>query len=100
MSKHYYRFTAITPYCGTDTETYDVFDHEPDEVELMEYAQERAEDNAATYEYLVYGWDEDPVESGEMTQEEFDQTMEDYYADCYCDWEEISEEEYNEAINY
>ena len=96
MSKHYYRFIATTPCCGTDSETYKAFDYEPTEEELNEFADECCADNAASYEYLVYGWDEDLVESGEMTQEEFDETMENYYADCQCTWEEISEEEYNE----
>lgn len=96
MNKHYYRFTATTPYGGTNSEAYEVFDEEPTEEELAEFADEFCLNNAEGYEYLVYGWGENPVESGEMTQEEFDETMENYYADCQCTWEEISEEEYNE----
>ena len=33
-----------------------------------------------------------------MTEEEYEQIIEDYYCDCTCSWEEISEEEFNEAL--
>lgn len=100
MDRHYYRFTATTPLCGIGSETYEAFDCKPTVDMLYEFADEFCADNAAGYKYLVYGWDEDPVESGEITQEEFDQTMEDYYADCQCTWEEISEEEYDENTRH
>lgn len=100
MSKHYYRFMATTPYGGTDSETYEAFDYKPSEEELDEFADELNFSNASGYEYLVHGWGNDPVEDGEMTEEEFEQSMEDYYADCQCTWEEVSEEEYNKNTTH
>lgn len=94
----YYKFEESTQYCGTDFTEYMEFDNEPTEKELAEIATDLAHDNAESYEYLVFGWDADPVGDGEMTQEEYDEAIEDYYADAACNWEEISESEYLESV--
>lgn len=80
----YYKFTAETPYCGTDYEEYRAFKDEPTEEELSEIADEICADNAASFEYLISGWDEEPTE----------EEKEDYYADCCCTWVEVTEEKY------
>lgn len=96
MADRFFRFKATTGYCGADDERYVRFPEEVTEEELQEYADDFAHDNAATFEYLVFGWDADPVEEGEMTQEEYDQQIEDYYADCCCEYVEVSKEEFEE----
>lgn len=82
----YYKFTAETPFCGTNHEEYRAYEKEPTEVELNELADEICADNAASFEYLVSGCDDEPTE----------EELEDYYADCYGGWVEVSEEEYLE----
>lgn len=91
----YFKFTADTPYCGTENHFYQKFDHDPTEEELEEYATQYAEDNADSFEYLVHGWDAEPEEGEE---EEWEQEIEWYREDCSCNYEEISEAEYQEAI--
>ena len=92
----YYKFIADTPFSGTENTHYVSFNRQPTEKELEEYAESYRDANADDFEYLVYGWDADPVGDGEMTQEEYDESMENYYADCSCEWEEISREEFEE----
>lgn len=92
----YYKFVADTPYCGTESTYYEAYETEPTEKELNETAADYCHDNAESYDYMVFGWDADPVGDGEMTEEEYADQMDDYYADCSCYWEEISESEYRE----
>lgn len=93
----YFKFTADTPYCGTKNEYfYKIEDENATPVALDEMAEEIARDNAESFEYLVFGWDSNPVEEGEMTEEEYEQEIENFYADCSCEYEEISAEEYEE----
>ncbi len=84
----YFRFTANTPYCGTENTNYREFKERPTKAELDEMAEEFGRLNAESYEYLVTGWDYDEYETEEI--------LEDYYADCFGGWEEITEEEYKE----
>lgn len=92
----YYKHTADTPYCGTEQETYHKFEKKPTEEELDELGNELVHNNAESYEYFVHGWDADPVGDGEMSQEEYDESIENYYADCSGYWTVITVEEYNE----
>lgn len=92
----YFKFTVGTPYCGTEEERYLAFPDGVTEKELEEYAEEMAHDQGESYEYMVFGWGVDPVEDGEMSQEEYDEQIDDFYADCYCEYIEVSEEEFNE----
>ena len=55
-------------------------------------AEEFAQLNAESYEYLVTGWDDDNFDD----EDEEAEALENYYADCVGKWEEITEEEYNE----
>lgn len=92
----YFRFTATTPYAGTDSVQYEEFSDDVTEGELEEYAEDLARCNGESFDYLVFGWDADPVGEGEMTQEEYETIMDNYYADCLCSYEEVSEEEYED----
>jgi hypothetical protein len=90
----YYKFTAETPYCGTECEDYQSFEVRPSDYELDEIAECLCRDNAEGYEYLVSGWDDENFEG--MTEEEQEEEINNYYADCYGGWVEISKEEYEE----
>ena len=88
----YFRFTADTPYCGTELVDYQKFEERPTDAELDEIAEDIARSNAESFEYLVTGWDDDGFED----EDEEAEALENYYADCCGSWEEITEEEYNE----
>ena len=90
----YYRFISDTPYCGTESYDYFSFENDPTNAELDELAQDLCHANANSYEYLVHGWNADPVGDGEMTEEEYEESIEQYYEDCSCTWEEITKEEF------
>lgn len=92
----YYKFVADTPYCGTDYTEYYSFEDEVSETILGKMAEEIRQQNAETYEYLVFGWLVDPVEDGDISEDEYEETIDNYYSDCTCEWEEISEEEFLE----
>ena len=84
----YYKFTMNTPYCGTEETVYEAYEEDPTIEELNEKAEELSQLHAEGYEYLVAGWGEEP------SVEELDE----YYADCSCDWEEVTREEYVESV--
>lgn len=88
----YFRFTADTPYCGTELIDYQKFEERPTDAELDEIAEDMAQSNAESFEYLVTGWNDDGFDD----EEEKEEALEDYYAGCTGTWEEITEEEYNE----
>ena len=92
----YYKLELSTPYCGTEDTLYYSFENEPTDKELDEIGEEMCRDHAENYEYLVFGWDNDPVADGEMTEDEYQAEIEDYYASCDYHWEKISREEYEE----
>lgn len=90
----YYKITADTPYCGTNAEDYRSFEGRPSVTELDEITEEFARLNAEGYEHLVSGWHNENFE--DMTEVERQEELDNYYADCYGGWEEITEEEYLE----
>ena len=92
----YYKFTATTEYCGTECEEFHKFEVKPKLEELNELAEQIARENAESYEYLVTGWDNDNIE--DMTEGEIEELLNNYYADAFCSYEEITEEEYNEEM--
>jgi hypothetical protein len=61
----YFKFTATTPYCGTEYEEYHLFDEKPRIDDLEEMADEIARANAEQYEYLVTGWNDDNYDDEE-----------------------------------
>ena len=88
----YFRFTADTPYCGTELVDYQKFEERPTDAELDKIAEDLAHNNAESYEYLVIGWNDDNFED----EDEEAEALENYYADCCGSWEEITEEEFEE----
>lgn len=88
----YFEIIVETPYCGTRMEEYVECDSM---AEAESIAEELCRNNAEGYEYLVSGWDDEFFD----TEEERDEAIEEYYADC--DWcvNEITEEEYLENIS-
>ena len=80
----YIRFTGGNGYCGCDLETYEKFEDDATNEYLDEYACDLAKDNAESYE-------------GNFDFED-DEEIEEYYENIYYDWEEVSEEEYNENV--
>lgn len=90
----YYKFTNGTPYCGTENEYYHSFAEQPSPDELEETADEYAQQAYDDYSYLHSGWNDENLE--DMSEEEAEEYMDSFRADCYCEYTEISEEEYNE----
>lgn len=90
----YFEFIANTPYAGTQNITFREFTSYPTEETLEEISEEYKQLNAESFEYLVTGWGNENFDN----EEEEEQALEDYYADCYCIWEEISKEKYEENI--
>ena len=86
----YFKFTADTPYCGTENTDYRKFEIRPSDAELDEMAEEFGILNAESYEYLVTGWYDDNFED----EDEEAEALENYHAECIGTWEEITEEEY------
>ncbi len=92
----YYKFTSGTPYCGTENEYY-VKSAEPlSEGDLEALADEYAEQAYQDYSYLHSGWNDENLE--DMTEEEAEEYMDNFRADCYCEYEETSREEYEENV--
>ena len=90
----YFRFTANTPYSGTENSYCQAFENRPTERDLEAWANEFCTSNAEGFEYLVTGWGDDVFEDEDERQEAIDN----YYADCDCYFEEITEEEYLEEM--
>lgn len=88
----YFRFTANTPYCGTENTDYRKFEEHPTDAELDEMAEEFGALNAESYEYLVTGWTGDNFDN----EDEEAEAIDNYYANFSCMWEEITEEEFEE----
>ena len=92
----YYKIKTSTMYCGTE-ETHYIASEEPmSEEELRETTAELTRENAESFEYLVTGWDGEHIE--DMTEDEVQEMLDNYYADCSGEWCEISEEEYKEEM--
>lgn len=83
----YIHFTGGNGYCGCDIDEYVEFEGDTLDEDLDQYAADLAADNGETFSYVATGWGED----FESEQEEND-----YYENCWCNWEEVSEEEYEE----
>ena len=83
----YIKITAGTPYYGTKEEFFQIFDDDTSDEFIDEIAEEIRQDHAESFEYLARGWDED----WESEEEENN-----YYADCWATWKEISKEEFLE----
>lgn len=91
----YIKMVVDTDFCGTRDERY--FKTEMSDKELDNLGSELAQENAESYDYMVFGWGEDAesyAESEGISIEEAEGMMEDYYANASYYWEEITEEEW------
>ena len=84
----YYVFIADTPYAGTEQVDFQAFEKPLSEDELNAIVEEMVQLNAENYEYLVTGWDEFEDEDDQA------QALENYYADCFGWYLEITKEQY------
>lgn len=101
---NYYRFTASTPYAGTENAFYLMTLEPLTQKEIDGHCAAYAEDVADLYSHIV----EDEVdrsdfedeETGEFDEEAYEEEVSTmlnwYYQDCECGCEEITEEEYYE----
>lgn len=87
----YFKITCDTPYCGTEMTDYQKAEKAED---LKEYAEELNRANAESYEYLVSGWNDENFEG--LTEEERQEELDNYYADCGYYIKEVSKEEFEE----
>lgn len=87
----YFQIIVDTPYCGTRQEEYIECESMNEAVSI---AEELCRNNAEGYEYLVSGWDGEHFE--DMSEEEQNEELEEYYSSC--DWcvNEVTEEEFLE----
>lgn len=92
----YYKITTSTIYCGTSNEHYIASQEPMSEEELQNTVEELTRENAESFEYLMTGWDDENIEG--MSEDEVQAMLDDYYADCSGEWQEISESEYKEAM--
>lgn len=91
---YYYKFTSETPYCGTEQEYYYGSPIPLKEKEIEDMMDGYANDAYEDYLYLLTGWNDENLEG--LSDEEIDEMLENFRADCLCVCEEISEEEYLE----
>ena len=82
----YIKFTGGNGYGGWDFEEVQEFpDDTPDEL-FDEIASDMERDNGESYSHVATGWNEDFED--EVAEEN-------YYNDCWSNWEEISAEEFH-----
>ena len=101
---NYYRFTASTPYAGTDNDFYLMTLEPLTQEEIDKYCAEYVQEVAEIYEYIVENEvDEsefEDEETGEIDEEAYKEEVSTmlhwYYENCGCECEEITEEEYYE----
>ena len=91
----YYKVTVETPYVGTKNEEY--VECSKDDIEII--ANEICDDNAESFEYLVFNEieieDEDDYYANGMN-EEVEYILNEYYENCGYGYEEVTKEEYLE----
>ena len=92
----YYKITTSTIYCGTDNEHYIASEEPMSDEELQGTVEELTRENAESFEYLLTGWNGEHTEG--MNEDEIQAMLDDYYADCSGEWQEISEAEYKEEM--
>ena len=94
----YIKMFGSTNYTGTDFEELICTDFT--DAQLDDYLADLVAENADQYEYIVWGWGtysaEEYAEEEDISVEEAKQMKEDYFADAWGNWKEISEQEYIE----
>lgn len=99
MDKRYVKISFGTLYSVTDGEEY-LYTDMTDE-ELESYCNTAALNNAKQYDYLVFGFGEDAesyAAKNNISVEEAEQELANYYAETWGSWKIITEEEYYENI--
>lgn len=89
----YYEFIAKVGYTGCANYHYEAFEDDVDESNLMDIAEDLAEEVAEDYKFLAFE-DFDDEEDEDALEEIF----EDFKANCYCNFSEITKEEYEAEI--
>ena len=84
----YIKFYGGNGYSGCDFEEVLEYPDKTCDVFLDLELEEMISENAESYEYLVTRWEEEDIDLEEI--------REDYSADCWGNWQEISKEEYKE----
>ena len=91
----YIKMVVDTDFCGTRDERYLKTNYSDNMLNTL--GAELAQENAESYDYMIFGWGETAesyAESEGISIEEAEGMMEDYYANASYDWEEITEEEW------
>lgn len=87
----YYKFTATTPYPGTDRVELIESEEGMSQGEITAMCEELAYENGETYAHLAAGgWEEDW---------ESEEDEENYYADCVCTCEELTFEQWFDEMD-
>ena len=87
----YYKIKVSTIYCETDNEHYIASQEQMTEEELRDTAEDLMRENAESFEYLITGWNDENIE--DMSEDEVQELLDNYYADCSCEYGEITKEE-------
>ena len=90
----YVKFWGGNGYCGCDFEEYEKFDTIKSDAFLNDWAYSLAKDNAEAHEDVVYGWD--GPDWDEVTQDEYDDEMENYYESIDWGYEILTEDDWYE----
>lgn len=94
----YIKLSGGTMFCGTDFEEFLYTDFT--NAQLDDYLADLVAENADEYAYMVWGWGvysaEEYAEEAEITVEEAEEMKEDYFAETWGEWEEITEQEYED----
>lgn len=91
----YVKFAYVNAYPSCTEEEYVAFDPPMSDDELREWAIDGSENNAMSYEYLVYNEIEDCC-----PEEDRETLLEIYWGDCYGTYSIITEEEWEENDGY
>ena len=91
----YIKFEGGTAFCGCDFTELCVFDNSITDYELDNIADEYAAENGDSYINIErdYGIYREDFNNDEEYNDAFEQAVEWYWEDCYCNWTELSREE-------
>lgn len=85
---YYYKFIADTSYPGTEEVFYQMYAGERPTIDYLDKEAEGfCRTNAEGYEYLI---------CKDIEEDEYEEMIEEYYAECSCYWEGITAREYFE----
>ena len=99
-------FMKLTIWCEYSEEAHYLKFNENDFSSLSEFEKMLEEDGADAahslaedYEYRLFGWDfnlEEAIDSGELTEADYNDIVSNYYGEAGYHWEFVSEAEYLE----